>query len=119
MKTPVHALAALLLAALPAAALPEGEKIGDFLAEYCIDCHDDATRKGDLSLEGLGPVDETNAAVWKSIWAQVSLQEMPPKKKDQPEVVERLRFSDWIVGELQRAMEDKGGFHWTASRRTR
>ena len=30
-----------------------------------------------------GPVDETNAAVWKSIWAQVTLQEMPPKKKNE------------------------------------
>jgi hypothetical protein len=30
---------------------------------------------------------------------------------DQPEVVERLQFSDWIVGELTRVMSDKGGFH--------
>ena len=82
----------------------------DFLYNYCIDCHDDADPKGDLNLEKLGAVDETNAAVWKSVWAQVSLQEMPPKKKDQPEVIERLRFSDWIVGELQRVMKDKGGF---------
>lgn len=29
----------------------------------------------------------------------------------QPEVVERLQFSDWIVGELTREMSDKGGFH--------
>lgn len=82
----------------------------DFLESHCMDCHDNATRKGDFSLEDLGPVDETNAAVWKSIWAQVSLQEMPPKKREQPEAVERLRFVDWIVGELQRTMKDKGGF---------
>ncbi len=82
----------------------------EFLDQNCIDCHDDATTKGDLSLENLGPIDETNAAVWKSVWAQVSLHEMPPKKKDQPEMVDRLRFSDWIVGELQRVMKDKGGF---------
>lgn len=87
------------------------ELAGDFLYNYCYDCHDDATQKGDLNLEELGPVDETNAALWKSVWAQVSLQEMPPRKKDQPEVIERLRFSDWIVGELQRVMKDKGGFH--------
>ena len=29
----------------------------------------------------------------------------------QPKVVERLQFSDWIVGELTRVMRDKGGFH--------
>lgn len=83
----------------------------EFLELNCIGCHDDATRKGGLSLEGLGPVDETNAALWKSVWAQVTLGEMPPKKKEQPEIVDRLRFSEWIVGGLRGAMKDKGGFH--------
>ena len=82
-----------------------------FLKSHCFDCHDNDTAKGDLSLEDLGSVDETNAAVWKSIWAQVTLQEMPPKKKPQPGIIDRLRFSDWIVSELQRVMKDKGGFH--------
>ncbi len=82
-----------------------------FLDQHCIECHDDETSKGDLNLLELSRVDETNAAIWKSVWAQVALEEMPPKKKDQPEVIDRLRFSDWIVGELQRAMKNKGGFH--------
>jgi hypothetical protein len=81
-----------------------------FLDYHCLECHDEATKKGGLSLEDLGPVDETNADLWKSIWAQVSLREMPPKKKEQPEVIERLQFSDWIVAELQQVMKDKGGF---------
>ena len=82
-----------------------------FLDNYCVDCHDDGSAKGNLSLFDLGPVDETNADTWKSIWAQVTLKEMPPKKKkNQPKVIERLQFSDWIVGELQRVMRDKGGF---------
>jgi len=81
-----------------------------FLETSCLECHDDLTKKGDLNLLDLGPVDETNAAVWKSVWAQVALREMPPKDKPQPEVVERLRFADWIVGELQRVMKEKGGF---------
>lgn len=82
-----------------------------FLKGHCFDCHDNETAKGDLSLEDLRSVDETNTAVWKSIWAQVTLQEMPPKKKPQPGIIDRLRFSDWIVSELQRVMKDKGGFH--------
>lgn len=81
-----------------------------FLDQHCLECHDDISTKGDLNLLDLGPVDETNAAIWKSLWAQVSLQEMPPKKETQPEVIERLKFSDWIVGELERVMADKGGF---------
>lgn len=82
-----------------------------FLEKHCVECHDDLTAEADLNLLDLGPVDETNAAVWKSVWAQVALREMPPEKKPKPEVVERLRFADWIVGELQRALADKGGFH--------
>ncbi|MGC6467155.1 MAG: DUF1588 domain-containing protein [Akkermansiaceae bacterium] len=88
------------------------EKFGaDFIEYHCLDCHDDATKKGDLSLENLGPIDEINAALWKSVWAQVALKEMPPKKKEQPELVERLQFEDWVIGELEQAMKDKGGFH--------
>jgi hypothetical protein len=81
-----------------------------FLEASCLECHDDLTKEGDLNLLDLGPVDETNAAVWRSVWAQVALREMPPRDKPQPEVVERLRFADWIVGELQRVMKEKGGF---------
>jgi hypothetical protein len=82
-----------------------------FLEKNCLDCHDEETTKGNLNLLELGPLDETNAAVWKSVWAQVTLQEMPPKKKSQPNIIDRLRFSDWIVGELKREMKNKGGFH--------
>ena len=80
-----------------------------FLENNCFDCHDDETKKGNLSLLDLRRVDEGNAAVWKSIWAQVTLGEMPPKKS-KLDTIERLRFSDWVVGELKRVMKNKGGF---------
>ncbi|WP_419193689.1 DUF1588 domain-containing protein [Kolteria novifilia] len=82
-----------------------------FLVQHCVDCHGDTDPEGNLSLHDLGPVDEVNSGTWKSVWAQVTLKEMPPKDMDQPEVVQRLQFSDWIVGELKRVMHDKGGFH--------
>ncbi len=84
--------------------------VTQFLDQHCLNCHDEDTQKGDLSLEKLGPVDESNATLWKSIWTKVTLKEMPPKRKDQPEVIERLIFSDWIIEELTRALKDKGGF---------
>lgn len=82
-----------------------------FLATNCLDCHGETEPEGNLSLHDLGPVDEVNAATWRSVWAQVTLGEMPPKDMTQPKVIERLQFSDWIVGELTREMSDKGGFH--------
>lgn len=87
-----------------------GEFAKSFLNDHCVDCHGDSDPEGDLSLSDLGPVDEINAGIWRSVWAQVTLKEMPPKDMDPPEVVHRLKFSDWIVGELTRVMRDKGGF---------
>ena len=81
-----------------------------FLANHCVECHGKTEPEGGLSLHNVGPVDEVNAATWRSVWAQVTLKEMPPKDAEQPRVVERLQFSDWIVGELTRVMKDKGGF---------
>jgi len=81
-----------------------------FLDTYCVDCHGDTEPEGNLSLHDLGPVDEVNAGIWESVWAQVTLKEMPPKDMDQPAVVQRLQFSTWIAGELDKEMQDQGGF---------
>jgi hypothetical protein len=81
-----------------------------FLATHCVDCHGETEPEGNLSLHDLGPIDEVNSGTWRSIWAQVTLKEMPPRDAEQPRVVERLQFSGWIVGELTRVMRDKGGF---------
>ena len=81
-----------------------------FLATHCGNCHGETDPEGDLSLTDLGPVNEVNSAIWKSVWAQVALKEMPPREASEVGWVERLQFSDWIVGELKRVMHDKGGF---------
>ena len=87
------------------------KQVGElFLENHCFDCHDDETKEADLNLLDLGPVTEINAAVWKSVWAQVAIGEMPPKNKSQPKITERLKFSDWVVQELRKVMMDKGGF---------
>ncbi len=83
---------------------------GAFLKQHCVECHGEKDPEGNLSLHDLGPVNEVNSATWRSIWAQVTLKEMPPKDAKQPDVVQRLQFSEWIVGELVRVMRDKGGF---------
>ena len=86
-------------------------EIGEvFLGNYCFDCHDDETKEAELNLLELGPVDELNAAVWKSVWAQVAMGEMPPQNKSQPKITDRLKFSDWVVQKLRKVMKDKGGF---------
>lgn len=81
-----------------------------FITNHCLDCHGETEPEGNLALHDLGPVDGVNAETWKSVWAQVTLKEMPPHDAEQPQVVARLKFSGWIVGELTRVMQDKGGF---------
>lgn len=81
-----------------------------FLDNHCVECHGKTDPGGKLSLEDLGPVDDVNSATWKTIWAQVSLKEMPPRDAAQPHVIQRLQFSDWIIAQLTRVLRDKGGF---------
>ena len=53
-----------------------------FFESHCYDCHSGEDAEGGLNLASIGAVSETNAATWKSIWAQVALREMPPKDAD-------------------------------------
>jgi hypothetical protein len=87
------------------------KKVQPFLDDYCLSCHDEETKKGNVSLENLTDVSADNASMWKRIWEQVALKEMPPRKKsNQPKVTERLELSNWITDGLTNAMKDKGGF---------
>ncbi|MCM8541236.1 MAG: DUF1588 domain-containing protein [Lentisphaeraceae bacterium] len=86
-------------------------KVQPFLEKYCFDCHDDDTQKGDVSLHLLKDVRVENAELWKQIWEQVALEEMPPrKKKNQPDLKTRLIISEMITDELSKVMKSKGGF---------
>lgn len=83
------------------------------LTKYCADCHGEENpedNEGSFSLGTLDAVDGVNAEAWNTVWAQVTLKQMPPKDMPQLEVVERLQLSDWIVQELSRVLKDKGGF---------
>jgi len=82
-----------------------------FLNRHCVGCHGDDAQEGDVSFHKLAGVDVDNAELWKRIWEQVSLKEMPPRNEvDQPNALERWKLASWITVELQRAMKDKGGF---------
>ncbi len=88
------------------------KKVRPFFETYCFSCHDKETKKGDISLESLGNVTAENASLWKRVWEQVALKEMPPRKKtNQPELLERLEISTWITDGLTRALKNQGGYN--------
>ena len=85
--------------------LSSKEEVFDFLADYCYDCHDSATQKGERDFEGLKiPLQSIHDLIMaQEIIDQVTLKEMPPKKKDQPEDEERLKVVRVLSSEIAAA----------------
>jgi len=72
-----------------------------FAATYCIDCHDDATRKGKLSIESLSAdVTSANAKDWLNILEQTERRLMPPPDEDQPSAADRRAAILELEGKL-------------------
>ncbi len=60
------------------------------IQQSCLDCHDDSTQKGKLSLESLAPaISDANAATWLRCLEQIERGFMPPADKKQPTAGER------------------------------
>ena len=95
---------------VPGSPVPENfESFAEpFLNEYCLGCHSGSEPEAGLSLDTLGAMNEANATTWRSIWAQVSLREMPPEEAEQPPVSDRLQFRDWVVHNLDATMTESG-----------
>jgi hypothetical protein len=68
------------------------QQLQDFLGNYCNDCHDKESEKGDREFETFKLPLESEATLIsaKEIIDQITLKEMPPKKADQPDDEERL-----------------------------
>ena len=90
------ALAVLLFAPLAGLGAEKGkpvsvsETVRALVSERCMDCHDDATSKGDFSLESLGDsVTDVTTTGWLRALEQIERGTMPPPKKKQPTAEER------------------------------
>jgi hypothetical protein len=86
-------IAFFLFAALPAQGATTGR--GQFLENYCADCHDADTKKGDLDLTALAANPDQTATFdeWAKVYRRVTRGEMPPKKKTQPKPEEAQAFT--------------------------
>ncbi len=106
-SVPIAAVSLLFAGSLHAAPLPPVDTagfekiVGPFLENYCLDCHDDATKKGKLSLEGMkAEFTGDTIELWRLFGDQLHFAEMPPKDKDQPTDAERDAVMSWIRGEM-------------------
>lgn len=91
--------------ALPAVAAEDPlfeQEILPFLDTYCLDCHDEETAKGKLSLENMDPriAGGPDFEKWRIILERVNFLDMPPAKADQPNQAERQALVGWIREKL-------------------
>lgn len=76
-------------------------KAAEILSNYCTDCHEEGTEKGDIRLDNLAELTlDARLDLMNRALEQVYLKQMPPKKKDQPSEAERSALGSWIWDEL-------------------
>lgn len=96
---PCLALLSTAWAAEPSFQVPA--KPAALLQEYCLDCHEEGTEKGDIRLDNLAEIPlQARLDLMNRALEQVYLKQMPPKKKDQPSEEERNELGGWIWKEL-------------------
>ncbi len=83
--------------------------VATFLDQYCIDCHDEEMKEGDLDLTAL-EFDVRNPSAldrWVDVYDRVMSGEMPPKKKNRPEVMDKEAFLSQLERQLFDANEQE------------
>lgn len=74
------------------------------LEKYCFDCHDSATKKGGLVLEGIAGDDPaTNPRLWEGVVKKLSHRQMPPIGEDRPDEATYNQLVARIATSLDRA----------------
>lgn len=115
-KMQLRALAATILLFSHAAAAEDTtttfhSDIVPFLSRHCMDCHSADAAEGEIVLEGVNTVNADNVELWKRVWEQVALRQMPPRGSDDlPQPMARLKFADEITRQIETAMVSAGGF---------
>lgn len=74
------------------------QAVQPFVARNCLECHDDATRKGTFSLEALAGPDSLRDGreTWERVLQHVELGLMPPSEHAQPAPPARTEFLRWL-----------------------
>ncbi len=105
---------AKLGAADAAPADPSGEyaaHVRPLMAQYCLTCHSQKAKKGDLDLERFASFDEVRKDLrpWQDVLEKLDGGEMPPKKATQPTPEERQRLVGWVRGFLAEEARARAG----------
>ena len=96
------ALLLIVAAALaPAAAAPPARQ--DLLTRYCVTCHNQRLKTGDLSLDLIDPVNVGQRPdVWEKVVRKLRAGLMPPPGRPRPEKAEMDQFAAGLIADLDR-----------------
>ena len=85
-------------------------QVDTFLVQYCLDCHDKQTMKGDLNLDFLEIdwADTLAIKTWSKALKMIESGEMPPEKKKQPSDKEVHVVAKWL-GQMLLENDKPGG----------
>lgn len=77
-------------------------RILPLMTEFCLDCHDGESKKGDLDLERFIHLEmiREEPGVWVKVLEQMSSGEMPPEKKPQPDESQKRELMGWVQSYL-------------------
>src|SRR5262245_16829009 len=74
------------------------------LKRYCIGCHNQRTRSGNLALDGVDiATPAANPEVWERVIAKLRTRSMPPPNMPRPDVATYRAVASWIETEIDRA----------------
>jgi hypothetical protein len=77
---------------------PIPEAVDSFLVNYCLDCHDSNTEKGEINLDYLD-IDWNaphSVKLWNKVHDVLLGKEMPPENKSQPDEGQRTEVLAWL-----------------------
>src|SRR5436190_3942939 len=73
------------------------EKVHPTIAKYCLGCHSQKEKKGELDLERFTSIEAARRDLkpWQAMVEMLESKEMPPKEKPQPTADERKQLAEW------------------------
>ncbi len=81
----------------------QAELLQTTVAQYCVTCHNDRSRRGELSFEGLDLSDVgQHAAIQERILGQLRIRRMPPVDRPRPPEETYEVLTAWLASEIDR-----------------
>ena len=97
-----------LQAQQPARSLPAAAPHVSLIDEYCLSCHDEDHKKGELSLEAVAADDVArHADVWEKVVRKLRARQMPPIGKERPDD----RTYDAVITALETSLDKAAAAH--------